>query len=97
MDQVREFYLLACMIGCVQGGIQALSRSYYSRLFKEEQAGQFYGFYNLLGKFTGILGPISVGAIGLWTGNPRIAILSIAVIFVMGGFVLRFVDENKSV
>ncbi len=65
MTGKHEFYVLAVMIGLVQGGIQALSRSYYSRLIPREQAAEFYGFYNMLGKFAVILGPVMIGAVGL--------------------------------
>jgi MFS transporter, UMF1 family len=60
-----EFYFLAVLIGCVQGGIQALSRSFYSRLIPKEQSAEFYGFYNMLGKFAAIIGPSLMGAVGL--------------------------------
>ncbi len=60
-----EFYLLAVIIGLVQGGIQALSRSYYSRLIPKEQAAEYYGFYNMLGKFAVIVGPALMGGVGL--------------------------------
>jgi UMF1 family MFS transporter len=56
---------LAVIIGLVQGGIQALSRSYYSRLIPKDQAAEYYGFYNMLGKFATILGPALMGAVGL--------------------------------
>ena len=65
MTQKEEFYVLAVVIGLVQGGIQALSRSYYSRLIPKNQAAEYYGFYNMLGKFAAILGPALMGAIGL--------------------------------
>jgi UMF1 family MFS transporter len=65
MTQKQEFYVLAIMIGLVQGGIQALSRSYYSRLIPKEQAGEYYGFYNMLGKFAAIIGPALMGVVGL--------------------------------
>lgn len=65
MTQRRDFFILAIMIGLVQGGIQALSRSYYSRLIPKEKAAEFYGFYNMLGKFAAILGPLLMGAVGL--------------------------------
>jgi UMF1 family MFS transporter len=61
-----EFYLLAVVIGLVQGGIQALSRSYYSRLIPADKPAEFYGFYNMLGKFASIFGPALMGAVGLW-------------------------------
>lgn len=65
MTTVTEFYVLAGVVGLVQGGIQALSRSYYSRLIPTDQAGEFYGFYNMLGKFAAILGPALMGLVGL--------------------------------
>ena len=65
MTQKTEFYILAMVIGLVQGGIQALSRSYYSRLIPKNKAAEYYGFYNMLGKFAVILGPILMGTVGL--------------------------------
>jgi MFS transporter, UMF1 family len=65
MTQKHEFYVLAIVIGLVQGGIQALSRSYYSRLIPKDKAAEFYGFYNMLGKFAAILGPMLIGIVGL--------------------------------
>jgi UMF1 family MFS transporter len=65
MTGKHEFYILAIVIGLVQGGIQALSRSYYSRLIPKNKAAEFYGFYNMLGKFAAILGPMLIGIAGL--------------------------------
>ncbi len=65
MTVKEEFYILAIMIGLVQGGIQALSRSYYSRLIPREQSAEYYGFYNMLGKFAAIVGPALMGVVGL--------------------------------
>lgn len=65
MTSRLEFFGLAAAIGLVQGGIQALSRSYYSRLIPAQMAGQFYGFYNMLGKFAAILGPALMAVVGL--------------------------------
>jgi UMF1 family MFS transporter len=65
MTRPREFYILAILIGLVQGGIQALSRSYYSRLIPKSRTAEFYGFYNMLGKFATILGPVLIGFSGL--------------------------------
>ena len=65
MTRKEEFYILAVVIGLVQGGIQALSRSYYSRLIPPNQAAEYYGFYNMLGKFAAIVGPALMGAVGL--------------------------------
>jgi UMF1 family MFS transporter len=65
MTRKEEFYVLAAVIGLVQGGIQALSRSYYSRLIPKNQAAEYYGFYNMLGKFAAIIGPALMGIVGL--------------------------------
>ena len=65
MTRKEEFFLLAVCVGLVQGGIQALSRSYYSRLIPLDQAGEFYGFFNMLGKFGAILGPALMAVVGL--------------------------------
>jgi UMF1 family MFS transporter len=65
MTHKHEFYILAGVIGLVQGGIQALSRSFYSRLIPTDRAAEFYGFYNMLGKFAVIIGPALMGTVGL--------------------------------
>jgi UMF1 family MFS transporter len=95
MDNVAEFYMLAVAIGLVQGGVQALSRSLYSRLIPTNKAAEFFGFYNMLGKFAAVIGPILMGLVGVLTGNPRHAILSILILFLAGGIILYFVDENE--
>jgi UMF1 family MFS transporter len=92
-----EFYLLAVVIGLVQGGVQALSRSFYSRIIPVHRAAEFFGFYNMLGKFAAVIGPILMGLVGVVTGNPRHSILSISVLFLAGGTVLYFVDEKEGV
>jgi UMF1 family MFS transporter len=65
MTAKYQFYLLAVAIGLVQGGIQSLSRSYYSRLIPPDQAAEYYGFYNMLGKFAAIIGPTLMGTVAL--------------------------------
>jgi UMF1 family MFS transporter len=65
MTRKEEFYILAIIIGLVQGGIQALSRSFYARLIPADKPAEFYGFYNMLGKFAVIIGPLLVGGAGL--------------------------------
>ncbi len=65
MTHRSEFYIMAVAIGLVQGGIQALSRSYYARLIPPGRTAEFFGFYNMLGKFASIMGPIIMGTVGL--------------------------------
>jgi UMF1 family MFS transporter len=83
-----EFYALAVALGLVQGGIQALSRSLYARLIPAPRSGEFFGFYNMLGKFAAILGPVTVGWVAVASGSARLSILSIAVFFILGAILL---------
>jgi UMF1 family MFS transporter len=92
MDSIEEFYVLAMVIGLVQGGVQALSRSLYARLIPPDKSAEFFGFYNMLGKFAAILGPLMVGIVGMLTDSSRLAILSISILFVAGGVLLYFVN-----
>ncbi len=96
LETVLQFYLMAAAIGCVQGGIQALSRAYYSRLIPSEKAGEYFGFYNMLGKFAAVLGPTVVGVTAQLSGNPRLAILSLLAFFIAGGWLLLKVREPLS-
>ena len=89
LDTVTEFYALACLIGLVQGGIQSLSRSYFGALVPAGKQGEFFGFYNMMGKFAAVLGPLLVGITALATGSPRAAILSIVILFGSGAWVLH--------
>lgn len=92
MNQVWEFYLLAGVIGLVQGGVQSLSRSLYARLIPAGRSAEFFGFYNMLGKFAAVLGPALMGWVGVLTGSPRLSILSVLVLFVLGAALLLRVD-----
>jgi MFS transporter, UMF1 family len=92
MDSVVEFYLLAAIIGLVQGGIQSLSRSLYASMIPPDKSGEFFGFYNMLGKFATVLGPALMGAVGVLTGNPRLSLLAVVALFVIGAVILNFVD-----
>jgi UMF1 family MFS transporter len=92
MQAIWEFYLLAVAIGLVQGGIQALSRAFYARLIPRDQAGEFFGFYNMLGKFAVVLGPMLMGWVGVLTQDSRLSILAIGVLFILGALLLSRVD-----
>ena len=96
MQTEIHFFILAMCIGLFQGGIQALSRSYYARLIPKEHSSQFYGFFNMLGKFAAIIGPLLVGVISVITGDQRNGIFSLVILFIIGFFLLRKVDEDKA-
>jgi len=95
MSNTWEFYAIALAVGLVQGGVQALSRSFYTRLIPADKAAEFFGFYNMLGKFAAVIGPLLMGWVGAATGNSRYAILSVIVLFIGGGVLLYFVDERE--
>lgn len=84
-----HFYALAFTIGLVQGGVQSLSRSLYARLIPPGRHAEFFGFYNMLGKFAAILGPALTGVVALLTGSQRLGILSVLVLFLGGLYLLR--------
>ncbi len=88
MQTVMGFYALAIAVGLVQGGVQALSRALYASLIPVEQAAEFFGFYNMLGKFASVLGPIMVGWAGILTGSPRMGLLALLILFILGGLLL---------
>jgi UMF1 family MFS transporter len=101
MTRKEEFYVLAAVIGLAQGGIQALSRSYYSRLIPKNQAAEYYGFYNMLGKFAAIIGPALMGVVGLMvrqmlmpsspTAEQLISIGQVASRWSMGSILILFI------
>ena len=95
MEDVYEFYILALLISLVQGGIQALSRSYYAKMIPQKYAAEFFSFYDLLGKFAVILGPLLIAFVALFSHNSRLSIASVTILFVLGAVLLFFVDEKK--
>ncbi len=92
LTTVAQFYALAAAIGLVQGGVQSLSRSLYARLIPPDRSGEYFGFFNMLGKFSSILGPVLAGTAALVTGSQRVGILSILVLFVAGFWLLTRVQ-----
>jgi MFS transporter, UMF1 family len=90
-----EFFMIGWLVGTVQGGTQALSRSIYTKLTPASKSGEFFGFYGLSEKFAGILGPLLYGFVGEITHSPRTSILSVAVFFAAGIFLLSRVDVVK--
>lgn len=79
-----QFYALAATIGLVQGGVQSLSRSLLARLIPAGKSGEYFGFFNMLGKFSSVLGPVLAGTVALVSGSQRVGILSIVILFSAG-------------
>lgn len=92
------FWILAFLVATSMGGVQALSRSSFGKLIPADRSGEFFGFYNVFGKFAAITGPFLMGAIGRATGDSKYGILSIALLLVVGATVLLYVkpaDDNE--
>jgi UMF1 family MFS transporter len=88
LDTVAEFYALAVTVGLVQGGVQSLSRSLFGRLVPEGKNAEFFGFYNMMGKFATVLGPLLIAIVASTTHNERTSIISLVLLFVIGGVLL---------
>jgi len=93
LNSIIGFYLIASLVGLVQGGIQALSRSYFARLIPNEKHSEYFGIYNMLGKFAALLGPIIVGLVTFLTDDSRLGILSISIFFIFG--IILFSHSRK--
>ena len=95
MDTALEFYVVACVVGLVQGGVQAISRSFFSTLIPTNKAAEFFGFYNFIGKSSVFIGPFMVSGIALVSGSPSYGILSLLILFIPG-LILLWMVPNKN-
>ena len=95
MTSATEFYVLALLVGMVQGGSQALSRSLFASMVPRHKSSEFFGFFGVFEKFAGIVGPGVFAVMILVTGSSRGAILSIIAFFVIGGGLLATVDVEE--
>ncbi|WP_163191866.1 MFS transporter [Clostridium thermarum] len=96
MKTKLDFWILAMLVGTSQGGIQALSRSYFGKLVPKEKSNEFFGFYNIFGKFAAIMGPAMVAFVTQITGKTNNGVFSIILLFVLGGLILTKVPEKNS-
>ena len=92
MRTPAHFYALACLVGTVQGGSQALSRSLFGSMTPRHRAAEFFGFFSTSSKLAGIAGPVVFGTVAQSTGGSRLAIVSLVVFFLAGGALLTRVD-----
>jgi MFS transporter, UMF1 family len=97
MATALEFWLLAVMVGLVQGGTQALSRSLFGNMVPKAQTAEFFGFYDMSSKFAGLLGPLAFAVVGQLFGSSRLSIISLIVFFIVGGLILARVNEEEGV
>ena len=97
LDSALDFWILAGLVGTVQGGAQALSRSLYGALIPENKSAEFYGFYGISSKFAAITGPFVFALVGQITGSSRYGILAVASFFILGIILLYTVDVDKGI
>jgi len=94
MANATHFYILAAMVGMVQGGAQALSRSLFASMVPRHRTAEFFGFYSTSGKLAGVVGPLVFALVGQWAGTSRLGILSLILFFALGGWLLTRVDVS---
>ena len=88
-----HFFALAVVVGLAQGGIQSMSRSTFARLIPASESGKYFGFYNMVGKFAAVLGPILTANLGMVYG-PRYSILALPVLLIAGLIIFFRVDDS---
>lgn len=88
-----DFWILAMLVATSQGGIQSLSRSYFAQIIPKEKASEFFGFYNIFGKFASIMGPLLVATTAQLTGSTAYGVFSLIILFIIGGVLLKFVPN----
>jgi UMF1 family MFS transporter len=96
LSSATEFWILAIIVGMAQGGIQALSRSYFGRLIPKDESNEYFGFFDIFGKFSDGIGPLFLTAAVLLTGSARLGILGLILFFVLGFFFINKVDKLTS-
>ena len=94
ISSVWHIFILGAMIGSAQGGIQALSRSYYAKIIPKESSNEFFGFYNIFGKFAAIIGPTLMSLTTTLTGNAKLSIFSIIPLFIIGLTIFLRLPKN---
>ncbi len=97
MATAAEFWLLATMVGLVQGGSQALSRSLFGNMVPKAQTAEFFGFYDMSSKFAGLAGPFLFAVVGQLAGSSRLSIVSLIIFFIVGGLILSRVNEEEGI
>jgi len=96
MTTFKEFMIMAIIIGCVQGGVQGLSRSLYASIIPAGQPGEFFGFYNMTTKFAHVLGPAMVGIAAMLSDDPKWVLMVLMPLFFCGAFLLTLVRERPA-
>lgn len=93
---MKDFLMLAVLVGTAQGGIQALSRSYYGKLVPAEHAGEYFGFFDIFGKFSAVMGPALFGLVAQVTGVTNYGVLAVMLMFLIGGGIFAFLVPKEA-
>jgi len=96
MSSAMDFWILAGTVGLFMGGLQAVSRSLFSCLIPQDMSAEYFGFFSVSQRFASIFGPLIFAVITDLTGSSRLSILSLAILFIAGGAVLKTVKEPVS-
>lgn len=96
LDRTWEFWFLAVCVAVFQGGIQALSRSYFTRIIPQERAAEYFGFYDIFGKGAAFMGTLMVGVASQVSGSSRTGVGLLAILFLIGFFLFRKADRIGS-
>ena len=95
LDSTADFFAMAVVVGLVQGGVQSLSRSLFGRFVPAGKSAEFFGLYNMVGKFGTVLGPPLMGVTAWATGSSRASILAVALLFIAGAWLLFRIREPQ--
>jgi UMF1 family MFS transporter len=95
MTTAAHFFVLAGLVGMVQGGTQALSRSLFASMIPRHKSSEFFAFFSVFERYAGVLGPAIFAFVVEHSGSGRSAILAVAVFFILGGGVFALVDEKR--
>lgn len=96
LNTIIQFFIMAFLVGIFQGGIQALSRSYFAKLIPKEKSNEFFGVYDICGKGAAVLGPALMSVATALTGSPRIGVSSLILFFLVGGIILLILPKNAA-
>ena len=97
LKEAFEFWILAILVGMFQGGIQALSRSYFGKLIPKEHANEYYGFFDIFGRYASVMGTLLVSVVTSLTGDPSLGVLSIGVLLVVGFVMLAKLSRMRGI
>ncbi|MEQ2525475.1 MFS transporter [Bacillaceae bacterium CLA-AA-H227] len=95
LDSALDFWILAMFVGMAQGGIQSLSRSYFGKLVPKESSNEFFGFFNVFGKFAAVAGPLLLGVTTQITGKTNYGVFTLVILFIVGAIILLRVPNTS--